>query len=252
MLPIKRLLTNGLILSAIALPTIANSAIIYQSAAYGANESQNLAFSATPLNGQSFPRAVGESFTLASSANVTSLDFYIDGFNTNQDIQVFFHRVNDNPSINAAIYSQTFNFTQYTRTENVLTSISGGNTDNINFNFSMPFTLDAGNYGVFLTNPTNTTLGISRFGPNPGCSGSDCSDFTDFTDFGNTQLQINAGGESIGFTGYASGMRLNGDFSQIPAVPEPSPIWMFVLGLPIALAMSRKNSQRNLVKKLMS
>jgi hypothetical protein len=92
----------------------------------------------------------------------------------------------------------------------------------------------------FLTNPSNVTLGISRFGSNPGCSGSDCSDFTNF---GNTQVQVNAGGESIGFTGYGSGMRLYGEFSQISVVPEPSTIWMFALGLPIAFAMSlRKRS----------
>jgi hypothetical protein len=149
MLAFKRILNTGLVLTAIALPTIANSAIIYESAAYGAGEPQNLAFSASPLNGTLFPSAVGESFTLTSSANISSLDFYIDGFNSNQDIQVFFHQLTDNPSVNAAIYSQTFNFKQYTRTEDVLTSISGGNTDNINFNFATPFALDAGNYGVF-------------------------------------------------------------------------------------------------------
>jgi hypothetical protein len=237
MLSIKRLLTSGLVLSAIALPTIAKSAIIYQSSAYGAGEPQNLAFSASPLNAPLFPSAVGESFELTSTANIASLDFYIDGFNTNQDIQVFFHQLSDNPSVNTPIYSQTFNFTQYTRTEDVLTSISGGNTDNINFSFSTPFTLNAGNYGVFLTNPTNITLGISRFGPNPGCSGSDCRDFTYF---GNTQVQVNTDGQAIGFTGYASGLRLSGDFTQIPAVPEPSPIWMFALGLPIAIAISRR------------
>jgi hypothetical protein len=237
MLSIKRILTAGLVLSTIALPTIANSAIIYQSTAYGAGEAQNFAFSASLLNAPFFPSAVGESFTLTSTANIASLDFYIDGFNTNQDIQVFIHQLTDNPSVNSPIYSQTYNFMQYTRTENILTSISGGNTDNINFNFTTPFTLDAGNYGIFLTNPTNNTLGVSRFGPNPGCSGSDCSDFNNF---GNTQVQVNAGGESIGFTGFASGMRLSGEYSQISAVPEPSPIWMFALGLPIAIAMSRK------------
>ena len=224
------------LLSCALLPAIANADVIYQSAAYGAGDPQNFAFSATPLNGPLFPSAVGESFTLTNAATITDLDFYIDGFDSNQTIQVLFHKLSDNPSINSPLFSQTFSFLQYTRTEDVITGPTG-NTDNINFVLSGPLALDAGSYAVLLSNPLNTNLGVSRFGPNPGCSGSDCEDYANF---GNTQVQINAGGQSISNTGYASGMRLNGVNNQVAAVPVPAAVWLFASGLPVVFGFSRR------------
>lgn len=217
-------------------PAIASADVIYQSAAYGAGDPQNFAFSATPLNGPLFPSAVGESFTLSNAASITDLDFYIDGFDSNQTIQVLFHKLTDNPSVDAPLFNQTFSFLQYTRTEDVITGPTG-NTDNINFVLSGPLSLDAGSYAVLLSNPLNTNLGVSRFGPNPGCSGSDCENYANF---GNTQVQINAGGQSIGNTGYASGMRLNGTNNQVAAVPAPAAVWLFASGLPLVMGLSRK------------
>lgn len=244
MLSNKSFLIAGLISCAINLPSNVLANTIYQSAAYGAGDQQNLAYSASLLNAPFFPTSVGESFTLASSANIMGLDFYIDGFDEFQSINVFFHRLTDNPSVNPPIYSQSYNFLQYTRTTDVISG-AFGNTDNVNFTFTSPFSLAAGAYAVFLTNPTNTTLGVSRFGPNPNCSGSDCEDFMDF---GNTQVQVNADGKAIGFTGYASGMRLNGTFDQVSSVPVPAAAWLFASGIPLLMRLrTSKKSQGKLI-----
>jgi hypothetical protein len=230
------IVVSSLLSCAMILPNLSAANTIYQSAAYGAGESQNSAFSSSVLNAPLFPSAIGESFTLASSANISSLDFYVDGFVEFQNINVFFHHLTDNPSTNLPIYSQSYNFLQYTRTTDVITGPKG-DTDNIHFSFSTPLSLSAGAYAVFLTNPSNTDLGISRFGPNPNCVGSDCDSFTDF---GNTQVQVNADGKAIGFTGYASGMRLNGELSQVSAVPAPAAAWLFATGLPLLMRFRAK------------
>ena len=236
----KNLLASSLLFSAITLPNIANAATVYVSPAYSAGESQNLAFFSGPsIPTGIFPTAVGESFSLGATTNISSMDFLVDGFNSNQTIQVFFHQLSQNPSTAAPIYSQTFTFLQYKRTDNVLTG-AFGNTDNINFTFTSPFTLQAGSYGVFLAGP-NGDFSVSRFGPGPNPSnGSSSSSGPQFTDFGNTQVQVNADGQAISFTGYASGLRLNGSQVQVSAVPEPSTAWLFALGLPLIFSLTRK------------
>lgn len=202
---VTQLISALALASTIFATSSANSATVYQSAAYGTTEAANHLYCSN-CSDIAPTATIGETFTITSESMITSIDFYISSiYGSNHSIFLNFFDSSANP-----IFSELFTTADYIRTD-LNFSVS-----NINAIFNSPLTLAAGTYAVFWS---ADDLGI------PAYDG-----------LGASQLYTDGSAPPI-FTDSASALRLNGSVSNIPL---PAAAWLFSSALIPLAGLGRK------------
>ncbi|MDF0378239.1 PEP-CTERM sorting domain-containing protein [Methylophilus sp. YYY-1] len=206
----KRILffTIGLFLS-----LTAQSAVIYQSGAYGAglpytwSQCSNCEFASDQF--------IGEAFSTTATYSISSLDFYAQrGYSGTGDLTIAFF-----DALNGWVHSETFTPDQQTKSDIDIF------TTNISLTFS-PFQLEAGNYAVFFFGKNLGVLTFNEF---------DATQLIAFSRNGTTtdpQPYIDAT--------YSSAILLSG---MLTTVPEPESIAMLLAGLGFLAVLVRRKKQ---------
>lgn len=195
----------------------AQSAVIYQSGAYGAglpytwSQCSNCEFA--------YDQFIGEAFSTTATYSISSLDFYAQrDYSGTGDLTIAFF-----DSSNGWGHSETFTLAQQTKTD--IDSF----TTNISLSFS-PFQLEAGNYAVFFFGKNLGVLTFTEF---------DATQLVAFSRNGTTtdpQPYIDAT--------YSSAIRLSGTPT---AVPEPESMAMLFAGLGlISLRIRNKKTKERI------
>jgi hypothetical protein len=192
----------------------AQSAVIYQSGAYGAG----LPYTWSTCSNCEFAddQFVGEAFSTSATYSISSLDFYAQrDYSGTGDLTIGFF-----DAVNGWFHSETFSLAEQTKTD------IDTFTTNISLSLS-PFQLEAGNYAVVF------------FGKDLGV--------LTYTEFGATQLVSHARDGIQGDpqpyidANFSSAIRLSG--TPVAVVPEPEVFSMLPLGLVAVTAYTRRRKQ---------